>query len=269
MKKLLLLLFALAFSLPSFAALTVTKGGSNSGNPPSATTVSASVGTGQVILAFCQGGNLPGSATVSDNVDTGNYSVLYENSSQNMVVYWKITNVANAGSTAVTLATPGGYAYIWVTAITGFVGTPTSDTTIQALANGTSTTPTISATSNYSNEAMLVFSGTSYTQVLTATGWTSASTNTGYGPFYAIEATPTTNNFSGSWGTSQAWYLVLAGIYDPGGGACTHDFWSSGSTFAVPNGTTGSYWSTATGAFATPNCSSGTYWLSTGATGST
>jgi hypothetical protein len=50
--------------------------------------------------------------------------------------------------------------------------------------------------------------------------------------------------------------------------SCTHDFWSSAGSFAVPNGSSGSYWSTSTGAFATPNCSTGTYWLQGGSTGS-
>ena len=63
-------------------------------------------------------------------------------------------------------------------------------------------------------------------------------------------------------------YLTYVVAYNTTG-SCTHDFWSSSSAFAVPNGSSGSYWSTASGAFATPNCSTGTYWLSTGAKGST
>jgi hypothetical protein len=195
-------------------SLNIIKGGNNSGDSPQTATVTGSIGPGQVMLAFVQDGTIPTSTTVADNVNAGNYSLLASFPAQNLAIYWIITNALNSGSTIITLTNGVFFVYIWTAAITGFLGTPTADTGINATATGTSTTPTIAAASNFANEIMLVHSGIQYTQSLSASGWTSASTDTGFGPFYAIEATPTTNNFNGTWGTSQAWALQLAGVYD-------------------------------------------------------
>ena len=213
-----LVLALLLCSNAAFAALTGVSGASKSGNPPAGCTLSASIGVGQVVVAFTQGGTLPGTATVSDNVNSGDYSILQSFPAENMVIYWKITNAA--GTPTVTVTNPGGFSYIWCMGITGFSGTPTSDAAIQNTASGTSTTPTISAINNFNNEVMLVGVGISYTQSVTVSGWSAAvSTDKGNG-FYSIEASSgTANNFNGSWGTSQAWFIQLAGIYDAGGSA--------------------------------------------------
>ena len=206
-------------------SLSVVTGIHVSGNPPTGDNLASSIGIGQVILAFATGGGLPGTATVSDNVNTGNYNVLAQFTAQNMMIYWKITNAS--GTPTVAMASAGGYTDMWAMGVTGFVGTPTSDAGIQAQATGTSTTPTLAAASNFANEIMLMAIGTAYTQAVTATGWSNGTTgsNTGYNALYAIEAAPTTNNFNGSWGASQAWAMQLAGIYDASGGSTASIAW--------------------------------------------
>jgi hypothetical protein len=195
-------------------SLSVITGGPNGGgDPTTSSTLNSSIGIGQVVLAFVQGGTIPAGTTVSDNVNTGNYLLLGDYPAENMAIYWIITNAI--GTPTVTLA-QAGFSFIWVMGVTGFVGTPTSDTAIQATATGTSTTPTLAAASNFANEIMLMNVGITYSQAVTATGWTKGTTGAGNGfnAFYAIEAVPTTNNFNGTWGTSQQWFLQLAGIYD-------------------------------------------------------
>jgi hypothetical protein len=191
--------------------------GVHAGSSTPSVTLSGSVGVGQVVLLFATGGGLPGTATVSDNVNTGNYSVLASFVAQNMMIFWKIANAS--GTPTISMASAGGFTDIWGMGVTGFAGTPTADTSINATATGTSTTPTINATSNFNNEIMLVAVGTAYTQSVTATGWLAGTTSTdhNYNAMYAIEASASTvNNFNGSWAASQAWALQLAGIYDPG-----------------------------------------------------
>jgi hypothetical protein len=191
--------------------------GLHAGSSAPSVALSGSLGVGQVSLLFATGGGLPGSATVTDNVNSGNYSVLASFVAQNMMIFWKVTNAS--GTPTITINTPGGFTDIWGMGVTGFVGTPTADTGINATATGTSTTPTLAATSNFANEIMLMAVGTAYTQQVTATGWSAGTTSTdhNFNAMYAIEASPTTNNFNGTWGTSQAWALQLAGIYDPAG----------------------------------------------------
>jgi hypothetical protein len=76
-----------------------------------------------------------------------------------------------------------------------------------------------------------------------------------------------TATFTATHGATDNMASYVLAISEPGGASCSNNFWSATGSYAVPNGSSGSYWSTATGAFATPNCSSGTYWLKTGAEG--
>jgi hypothetical protein len=196
-------------------SLSVVTGIHGSGNPPGGIALSGSVGIGQIVLLFATGGGLPGSATVSDNVNTGNYLVLESFVAQNMMIFYKITNAS--GTPTISIASPGGFTDIWGIGVNGFVGTPTIDTSIAATATGTSTTPTMSPLStNFSNEIALMAIGTAYTQAVTATGWSNGTTSTdnGFNALYNIQATPASVAFNGTWGTSQAWALQSAGIYD-------------------------------------------------------
>lgn len=187
----------------------------NSGTPWTGT-FTGTVGTGQVMLVFFQGFTTP---TVSDNVNTGNYSLLASYSTPQLSLYYKITNAANGGSTTVTV-TGTGYVFAWVFAVTGFVGTPTIDATLgQPTATATSAAPALNMASNFNNEILLMNVGGAtqlpVTANITVAGWTAGTANPSSlrSAFYAIEATPTTNNFSGTL-TSQQWFLQGAGIYD-------------------------------------------------------
>jgi hypothetical protein len=178
----------------------------------------SSVSGGSVMIAIAQGGTIPTGATVSDNINAGNYATLASYSAGNLAIYWKVMQ-AGGGTPTVTLATPGGYSYITICAVTGFAGTPTADAGIVATATGTSATAAINAASNFNNEIMLVgfYEANNYANAITVSGWTpvASSGGTQQPGFYSIEAVPTTNNFSGTL-TSQQWWLLLGGIYDLG-----------------------------------------------------
>lgn len=208
-------LAALFFCAPAFAGLSIVYGSSAQSSSSLSAALSGSMGPGQVILA-CVQGSPASSLTVSDNVNSGNYSLLQSYSAPFMAIFWKITTAT--GTPTVTVTGLTGYTYLWDMGVIGFVGTPTADTAIENTATGTGTTLSINAASNFANEVMLVCAGDSYTQKVTlGSGWANGTgVPLDYTEFYAIEASPATNNFSGTWGTSQTWYLQLVGIYDAG-----------------------------------------------------
>src|SRR5208337_2670817 len=171
------------------------------GNPPAGgVALSGPIGVGQVVLLFAVGGNLPGSATVTDNLSTPTtYSVLASyGGGAHSVIYWG-TTVAS-GTPTVTIATTGGYSYIWCVGVNGFQGMPTKDSSLTATASGNSANPAINATSNFNNEIMLVNAGYNASALnsdFTAyPGWSAGTTGSfsARSAFYAIEATPTADN---------------------------------------------------------------------------
>lgn len=260
-----LALVALLFASPAFAGLSVVTGKRIGGNPPGTCAISANVGSGQAIVVMTEG-STPGSLTITDNVNSGNYSLI-STAFSNMGVFWMKTNAS--GTPTVTLAGTTGFTFVWCFALTGFAGTPTVDTAIENTASGSSVSPAISATSNFNNEAMLVHGGKLYTESITVSGWTDGTTSGSGGGasdssgFYAIEATSgTANNFSGSISTSQAWSLMLAGIYDLPAGSCTHAGQTSTASISVPNGSTGLY-RLKNGSFGTPDCATVIYFQPT------
>lgn len=102
------------------------------------------------------------------------------------------------------------------------------------------------------------------------TGWTSlivyqngTTGFTGEGASLTVSSTasitPTWSWTSGS-AAAAATLITLEG--SGGGSSCTHDGITSAGALAIPDGTTGSYWST-TGDFVIPNCSSVNYWQPT------
>jgi hypothetical protein len=200
-------------------SLTVTRGTVTdpSGGGTLNYALPSSVGIGQVIVAITAGGSVPGSQAVSDNINTGAYSLLASFPTGQISMWWIITNAS--GTPTVTMTGAGGFTFFSACAITGFVGTPTSDIAIQATATAVSGTVAINATSNFANEVMLIGwypSSTTFADQLTGyTGWTDIITqNVGSQPgFFSVENTLTTNNFSGTF-TSGHWFLQLAGIYD-------------------------------------------------------
>jgi hypothetical protein len=255
MRKLLAVLLLLICA-PAFAdTFALVAGQYKNGNPPPTCAISSSVGSGQVIIAMQEGGGT--STTVSDGTNT--YNVLYSVTSVAQRIFWAVTSAS--GTYTLTLSGSSGTTYFHCFAFTGFTGTPTSDTAIQNRATGTGVTLAINATSNFANEVLLINEFNANTEAVTGTtGWTNAGSGASTLGFYAFEASSgTANNFSGSITTSSAWYLQLAGIYDNGGSACTHSGKATNTgTFAVPNGSTGSY-KLASGAIGAPNCSSIAY----------
>ena len=199
-------------------SLSVVKGVFAQGNPPSGVALSGSLGIGQVSLLFV---GFPGAVTgsVADNVNAGNYSLLCssvgDSTGDMQAIYWKTTNAV--GTPTITITSPGGFTFIWGMGVTGFLGTPTSDAGIQNTATGTGTALAINATSNFKNEIMLMNCNASAPSAVSANSWSLGTTGTSstYNAFYAIENTPTANNFSGTV-ASETWHLQLAGIYDPG-----------------------------------------------------
>jgi hypothetical protein len=136
---------------------------------------------------------------------------------------------------------------------------------------GSSTTPASpSATTTSANELLLAFfnanGGVTFSAPTNSfTLGDQAGAQTGAWSWEVVSSTGTYST-GVTISVTHTWAGAMLTFIASGGSSCTHNFWASGSTFAVPNGSSGSYWST-TGAFATPNCSTGSYWLSTGATG--
>ena len=263
-------LVALLMAAPASAALTAVQGtGVQQGNPPSACSVSASVGVGQAVIIFFESNGALTGITVTSNVTSSNLSQLaaypVSGTGTYQAIYWGITT--SSGTPSITVTGTAGYTYDSCMAVTGFSGTPTADTAIVNTSTGTGTTATINATSNHNNEAMLVSQYTGdYATAPTVTGWTEAAPAVQPG-YYAIEASSgTANNWVGTFGTSTTWYLLLAGVYDPGVAGCTHDGVTSAGAIAIPNGTSGSYRLTS-GALGTPNCSTVSYKQTQGAVG--
>ena len=81
---------------------------------------------------------------------------------------------------------------------------------------------------------------------------------------FADQVLSTTSAIAGS-ATSTAsngWSMSMMLFKPATSSACTHEGTTSAGALAVPNGTSGSYWSTI-GNFVTPNCSSVDYWQPT------
>lgn len=256
MKKWLILLALIASSGAFADTFAFVSGQYKNGNPPGTCAISASVAAGQVIIGLQEGGGT--STSVSDGTNT--YSVLYSVTSVAQRIFW--TKVSTTGTYTLTLSGSSGTTYFQCFAVTGFTGTPTSDTSIQNRATGTGTTLAINATSNFNNEVLIINEFNSSTEAVTVTGWNNVGSGASTIGFYAFESTSgTTNNFSGTISTSASWYLALAGIYDSGGGAsCTHSGYEPATgALAVPNGTSGTFY-LCSGAQGTPNCSSASYY---------
>lgn len=210
-----LALLALLGCAPAFAdTFTFVPGHYLNGNPPGTCTISATVATGQIIIALQDSGGT--STSVADSVNTGSYSVLYSvtNASHLQRIFWIVTNSAS-GAATLTLSGSSGFTYFQCFAVTGFTGTPTSDASIQNYATGTGVTLAINATSNFANEVLLINELNNSSEAVTVSGWTNVGSSNSTIGFYAFEPTSgTANNFSGTVTTSATWYLQLAGIYD-------------------------------------------------------
>jgi len=192
-----------------------SSGAGNSGSSPHTTTYGAALAIGNVGVAFVTNNSGSGAFTVSDNLN-GSYTELYSYYSSalgyNVTLWWVVVNTA--GTPTITVTGTGGYFQVSCSGFSGFLGTPTSDTAIQANYSGSSTTSiSISTiTSNYNNELMIVTPANNITYIPTApTGW-----GTGYAALYcSIQSTAGTNApFNGTFAASCTWDAIVAGIYD-------------------------------------------------------
>lgn len=213
-----LLLLSLLACTHAFAALTAVQGQTISGSPPGTCTIGGTVGPGQAIVVVTSAGTI---TSITDSVNSGDYTIIASYSGEGRI--WLM--IANAsGTPVISLNGTTSYMYVSCAAITGFVGTPTVDTSFSpSTATGTGTVQSLNVTSNFNNEALLILQNNSanYTTNLTVSGWTGMGViSTSQVGWYSIEATAgTANNWSATMNASYTWYVLVAGIYDPGASA--------------------------------------------------
>jgi hypothetical protein len=264
MKKLLALLLLFSVS-PAWAALTAgnCNGATISNTNPVTVGPLTSIASGQAIVVDVA--NWSGETiTVSDGTN-GSYTAANSSATGPAQGWWWVKTTATATPTVSITNPSADNLVVTVCEITGFTGTPTIDTGLEAAFSGSTATVSASPlTTGHATEMMLF----GLTAIVSHTNWSSAPAGwtDQVGPdaqtiLTAYEATSgTTNNVSGTLVTAQNWYGLSVGIYDAtGGGSCTHAGITSAGASAIPNGTSGSYWGK-TGGFVTPNCSSINYW---------
>jgi hypothetical protein len=204
------------------------------GSPPPGVAYNNPCSIGDVLVATIQvssGGN-PGATTVSDTINSGNWTLLnfqldLTNSLSWLGTYFKVANAAGTPTVSCS-QTSNQFGQLIIARYNGFVGTPTADAGITAVANGTGTAVSCSPiTTNYTNELLLVtqVSGTFTTS--TITGWTAMNGNTFGSPFYqSIETSSgATDNFAGTLGSSGGWAVVAAGIGDASASGVSVAWW--------------------------------------------
>ena len=181
-----------------------------------------------------------------------------------------------AGTHTVTFATNatggGSYSFAGLIEISGYTATDKALST-NVLSNSISiSSGTLTSGSELAIAVMAVDStiGTNANNGITdpPTGWTSlvayqdSVTNIVAGEGASLVPSGTTS-ITPSWtwtsGKASAAAILLTLEGSGGGSSCTHDGITSAGALAIPDGTTGSYWST-TGNFVIPNCSSVAYW---------
>lgn len=185
------------------------------------TSFASSVPAGDVIVVFLKATSAT-APTVSDNVNTGNYTQLNSfadsTNSRWLYVFFKKANAS--GTPTVSVSGPSGN--IVILDFTGFVGTPTQDTTPNG--NGSSTSSTTYSvspvTTGQNNCLILGATAQGSSAASTSSGWTKPTVTSGGGPLqpqYAVIATSGTNTpFTGNLNTTTNYDAITAGLYDPG-----------------------------------------------------
>jgi hypothetical protein len=255
-----------------FAAITLTDSGFAAATSIVANT---SFAVGDLIIVCTQ--DYPaGSGAISDNLN-GTYTNTtgFSNSG---IGYWNVAWVIVTTAGMPTISGDADANRITYLRYSGFAGTPTmisADISTGNAASGTALNSGSFSTSQ-NNEYVFSFlgsgSGLSGATGGLTIGWTSEASSSQFlesliGGAPTALASGTSVAITATLNSSAAWGAGVYGFYDHT--TCTNDFWSSAGTWAVPNGSTGSYWNVATGAFSTPNCSTGSFWLKTGAKGPT
>jgi hypothetical protein len=276
MKKLLTFLL-LVVCLQAHAALsTYGSPGDAFGRSPQTPTFSSAVANGDLMIMKVQTSTST-TPTVADSVSTGaNWALVSGTGTADGTTgywfywFWKVMNVTSGTAPVGTVTSAGFIASVNVIAIHGFAGTPAFDTSNTFLQTGTGTSAATTQSTTHAGEILLaMWASSSSFFTATPTGWSNWPSSNWQSVLAGPAASGTSFNATNAQNASSFWVQSEIGIYDAtGGSSCTHSFWSSTGVFAVPNGSSGSYWNLGTGTFTTPNCSTGSYLLSTGGSGS-
>lgn len=119
------------------------------------------------------------------------------------------------------------------------------------------------------NAQTLVLSGSGFSTVVSNTAGASSTSGANAAISWALpgsSGTSAASTFSWTGGSSDYHGEMGLSIIPAGGSTCTNSMLNSAGGYAVPDGSSGSYYASS-GAFATPNCSSGSYLKSNGAYG--
>jgi hypothetical protein len=268
---------ALAMLAPSgFAATTFVEQRQSGFQSTATVPVTFTTAVAVSDLLFAQEWVHTGSAispAVTDNINSGSWNIIRNqadpSNSFTLVTAW--IKCDHAGTITVTGGpfTAGGF--FTVLHYNGFAAGAALMTADSTINSGTGTTYTATGfTNSQANEMIILSEGDiSNGNPGTPAAFTVRAGATDYTNAELFKATSGNSiTASSTVAASVGWIASLAGFYDTSGSSCTHSFWRIDGTFAVPNGTTGSYWNVGTGSFTTPNCSTGSYALSTGGSGS-
>ena len=189
-----------------------------SGTPPSVSFASI-VPYGDLILA-CITATTFSAGTTTDNVNARGYSqiasFLNTGASRYLRTWAAIANAS--GAPTVTTNLSGDQGFLMALDVTGFMGTPTQDSIIGSAAGttGTTTSVSVSVTSNFNNEIVVIsFYGVGQTLSGISGGWTEASGSSSNGYlFYQTVPTPTTVTLTATLSEAEDWGALAWGYYD-------------------------------------------------------
>ena len=238
-----------------------------------ASPVSAGDFVGVQIVNYYGGGQCaPGPSSVTDSSsDTATELGTWVSSTGNYctgVYYFVVSAGSSSFSITVNFASSSNIALIGFD-YSGVSTTSPIDGSPSGWSSGTGTSATTTAlTPAQTGDQQLAFVIAGNT--VTYSGWSgslaSRATVVGNGPIGALaDASIATGAVTASvtLNTSLPWSMQQVLLHPAvTTSSCTHDGYSSGGAFAVPNGTSGSYW-LKNGTFGTPNCSSVDYWQPT------
>lgn len=274
MRKLLVLL-ALLFALPSFAATAFVKASAQytttSTCGGSGATITPTTGTDDLVfvyITFTSGATPNGSPTNSlgGTIITDHTFASIANN-----VGVGIVRVHAAGTSNQYFSAPFTGAvncYSWMIEITGAGGFDTAVTNSATTSNAFAVPASATFTPSQNGALILAVGGDTtsntwgtWTNSFTALAQFRSAGPTAYGA-YLDQVTATAVNAGATISTSVNWAGIIFDYVPSGSGSCTHQGYTSGGALAIPNGTSGSYWGKS-GAFVTPDCVTINYWQPT------
>jgi hypothetical protein len=211
----------LLLTLPCFAAITYVTNVTSPGTGGNAVTTfsfgSSCSAKNVLFIGMVTGVN--GSYSVSDSIN-GAWTPLYSGWNATNGIYLAVfaVQMVSAGDPTITLTIPSGiYTTANVSQFTGYIGTATVDASVGGYAHSNTAVSTMSASaqSHFNNEVLfeLDYANGGFSYFSSVSGWTNILAG-GEDIFYAIEATPTTNNFSVTPGGTSTYDIVTVGVYD-------------------------------------------------------